>query len=90
MNWEPINGNVIIKSHKEEKTDSGLFIPDSAQKNEGEVVKVGNGYYTQDGVFIETALKVGDIIQLPNSAEEVILDGEKLFLAHEAELRVKK
>ncbi len=90
MNWKPLGGNVIIKSHRKEKTDSGLFIPDSAQKTDGEIVKVGTGYYTQNGVFIETELEVGDIVQVPNSAEEVVLDGAKYFLAHEAELRIKR
>ena len=90
MNWKPIGGNVIIKSHRKDKTESGLFIPDSAQKTDGEIVDIGKGYYTQNGVFIESELSIGDIVQVPNSAEEVVLDGEKFFLAHEAELRIKK
>jgi len=90
MNWKPIGGNVIIKSLKRDKTDSGLFIPDTAQKSIGEIIDIGKGYYTQNGVFIESELKVGDIIYLPNSSQEVDLDGEKFFLCHEAELRIKK
>ena len=90
MNWTPIAGNVILKSHKREQTDSGLFIPETAQKNIGEVVAATAGYYTSNGAYIESELSVGDLVYLPNSAQEVDLDGDKYFVCHEAELRIKK
>ena len=90
MNWKPLAGHVIIKSHKEEKTDSGLFIPESAQKNVGEVVAATEGYHTPHGYFVKAEVKVGDIVYLPHNAEQVDLDGEKLYVCHEAELKLSK
>ena len=52
MNIRPIGERVVIKPmQKEEKTQSGILLPDSAQEKpiEGEVVAVGPGRINEKG-----------------------------------------
>lgn len=54
-----------IKSVTEEKTDSGIVIPETVKKDvlEGEVVAIGQGKYApENGVFIPTVLAKGDFV----------------------------
>lgn len=65
MNIRPIGERVVIKPmEKEEKTASGILLPDSAQEKpiEGEVVAVGPGKVGEDGKRIPLEVKVGDIV----------------------------
>lgn len=87
MNWKPLNGNVLIRSHKKDKTDGGLYLAPSAQQPVGEVVGVSNGFYSQAGELVPTQLKVGDVVRYPEQAEEVTIDGEKFMLCHETEIK---
>ncbi len=71
----PIGERVLIKSiEKEEVTESGIYIPDSAQeeKKEGTVVAAGT---FEDGK--ELPLKKGDhVIYGGYKSDEVDVDGE--------------
>lgn len=65
MNIRPIGERVVIKPmEKEEKTASGILLPDSAQEKpiEGEVVAVGPGKVGEDGKRTPLEVKVGDIV----------------------------
>jgi chaperonin GroES len=64
MNLKPLGDRVIVKaSEGEEKTASGLVIPDTAKEKpqEGEVLAVGPGRY-EDGKYVPLEVKVGDKI----------------------------
>lgn len=59
---------VIVKPiEQEDKNYGGIIVPDiDKQSNEiGEVVAIGPGMKTITGEFIETEVKVGDIVVLP-------------------------
>ncbi len=65
MNIRPIGERVVIKPmQKEDKTASGILLPDSAQEKpiEGEVMAVGPGKVGEDGKRIPLEVKVGDIV----------------------------
>lgn len=65
MNIRPIGERVVIKPmQKEEKTVSGIVLPDSAQEKpiEGEVVAVGPGALNDKGEHIPMEVKVGDCV----------------------------
>ena len=65
MNIRPIGERVVIKPmQKEEKTQSGILLPDSAQEKpiEGEVVAVGPGRINEKGERVPLEVKVGDVV----------------------------
>lgn len=62
MNLKPLGDRVVVKpGEKEEKTKSGIVLPDTVKEKpqEGEVVAVGTGKY-EDGKQIPLEVKVGD------------------------------
>ena len=86
----PLNDRVLIKRvEAEQKTASGLFIPEAAKEKpmEGEVVAVGTGRRSDDGNAHEMTLKVGDRILFGKyTGDEVKLDGEELLILNESEI----
>ena len=62
---QPLADRVLVKPiEKEEKTKSGIYLPDTAKEKpqEGEVMAVGPGKMTDDGKRIPLDLKVGDLL----------------------------
>ncbi len=62
-NFSPLADRVVVKPlEREEKTKSGIVIPDTAKEKpqQGEVVALGPGRVTDDGKRIPLELKVGD------------------------------
>jgi chaperonin GroES len=65
MKLKPLGDRVVVTPSKaEEKTKSGLFIPDTAQEKpqEGTVVAVGPGKLDDDGKRLPVDVKVGDLV----------------------------
>ena len=63
MNLKPLGDRVVIKpSDKEEKTKSGILLPDTAKEKpqEGIVQAVGTGRILDNGTKVPMELKVGD------------------------------
>ena len=61
---KPLGDKILVKpAAAEEKTASGIYVPDSAKKKstEGEVIAVGTGKIV-DGQRIAPEVKVGDIV----------------------------
>lgn len=59
----PLGDRVIVKRDKgDEKTAGGLYIPEAAQEQmcRGEVIAVGPGRVTSQGVRVEPSVKRGD------------------------------
>jgi len=79
MNLKPLGDRVIVKpAEAEEKTQSGLFIPDTAKEKpqRGEVVAVGDGKLKEDGTRVAIDVKVGDtVIFSKYGGSEVKIDG---------------
>jgi chaperonin GroES len=89
---KPLGDRVLIKETREEqKTSSGIIIPDTAtleNSKTAEVVAVGDGLFTQNGVSIPMTVKVGDIVIMPpyHQGQEVTLNGDKYLVLRESEL----
>ena len=65
MNLKPLGDRVVVKpSDKEEKTKSGILLPDTAKEKpqEGTVEAVGTGRILDSGAKVPMELKVGDKI----------------------------
>jgi chaperonin GroES len=91
MAFRPLHDRVLVRRvEAEEKTAGGIIIPDTAKEKpqEGEVVSVGTGIRSEDGLTI-TALDVkpGDKILFGKwSGTEVKLDGEDLLIMKESDI----
>ena len=93
MNIQPLADRVVVKpSPAEEKTASGIIIPDTAKEKpqEGEIVAVGKGRITDDGKEIALELKVGDkILYGKYSGTEITIDGEEYLIMKESDVYAK-
>jgi chaperonin GroES len=63
----PLDDRLLVKllEQQEEKTASGLFIPETARERKaqmGKIVAVGQGRVTPEGKVLPLAVKVEDII----------------------------
>jgi len=81
---------VIVKPIEEEESVHGnIVVPDMGKdKNlKGEVVSVGPGHYTSMGTFIETTVKVGDIVLLPQMGpSKMDYEGEEYYMIQENQI----
>lgn len=80
MNIKPLNGYVVIKPlAAEEVTASGIYIPDTANKEkpkEGEVVAVSATNISSNGTELPIEMKVGDkVLYGQYSGEDVKVGG---------------
>lgn len=76
---KPLGDRVIIRLlEKEEKTKSGIFLPDTAKEkpSEGEVIAVGAGKVYDNGQRVAPEVAVGDKVMFSKYAgTEVKIDG---------------
>jgi chaperonin GroES len=91
---QPLADRVLVKPiEKEEKTKSGIYLPDTAKEKpqEGEVMAVGPGKVTDDGKRIPMDLKVGDrVIYAKYGGTEIKVDDEELIILRESDILAKK
>jgi len=91
---QPLADRVLVKPiEKEEKTKSGIYLPDTAKEKpqEGEVMAVGPGKVTDDGKRIPMELKVGDrVIYAKYGGTEIKIDDEELMILRESDILAKK
>lgn len=66
MKFYPINDHIVIEPLKmEQKTSSGIVLPDTAEKErpeQGRVIAVGPGKMNESGSRMPLSVKVGDIV----------------------------
>ena len=90
MKLKPLGDRIVVKVlEREEKTKSGLFLPDTAKEKptEGEVIAVGTGKILDNGQKQPVEVKVGDrIIFSKYAGTEVKLDGEELVIFSERDV----
>ncbi|HZW83361.1 MAG TPA: co-chaperone GroES [Candidatus Deferrimicrobium sp.] len=89
MNIKPLSDRVVIKVLAgEEKTKSGIVLPDTAKEKpqEGEVVAVGPGKF-EKGEREPLDVNVGDrVIYSKYAGTEVKLDGEEYLILKQADI----
>jgi chaperonin GroES len=93
MKFRPLYDSVLLKRvEAEERTPSGLIVPDAAKEKplEGEVIAVGSGRQLPDGSVREVSLSPGDIVLFGKyTGDEIKLDGvEHIILREEDVLAV--
>lgn len=91
---QPLADRLVVKPvEKEEKTKSGIILPDTAKEKpqEGEVVAVGPGRMTDDGKRIPMDLKVGDrVIYSKYGGSEIKIDDVEMIILRESDILAKK
>lgn len=90
MNLKPLEDRVIIEPIKEEeKTKSGIILPETVSKEkpeQGKIVAVGPGRY-EDGKRIAMDVKVGDrIIFSKYGPDEIKIDGKDYLIAKSSDI----
>ena len=88
MNLQPLTDHLIIKILKQEKTSSGIVLPEEAQeKDRGEVIAIGPGRILDNGSRLEMSIKVGDkVLYRKYAGDEIKQDGEKYLLLSESDI----
>jgi len=86
----PLGDRIIIELVEvEEKTASGLVLPDSAKEkpSQGKVVAVGTGRVLDNGTRVELEVKEGDtIIFSKYSGTEVKYEGNEYLILRESDI----
>jgi len=89
MKIKPLADRVVVKAIPvEEKTKSGIIMPDTAKEKpqEGEVVAVGPGRI-EKGERIPPEVKVGDrVIYSKYAGTEVKYDGQEYLILRESDI----
>jgi chaperonin GroES len=86
---KPLGDRVVVQPlEAEEKTDSGLYIPDSAQEKpqKGTVVAIGPGR-VENGTKVDMTVSEGDeILYGKYAGTEVTLDGAEFMIMRESDI----
>ena len=84
MNLQPLEDRIVVRpAEAEEKTASGLVIPDSAKEKpqQGEVLAVGPGRRSDSGELIPLDIAVGDkVVYSKYGGTEITIEGEDLLI----------
>lgn len=88
MDLKPLADNIVIKpKKKEEKTESGILLPDSAGESKperGKVVATGPGKRNEKGERVKPEVKKGDeVIFTKFGPNEIKIDDEEYLIAKE-------
>jgi len=88
---KPLYDKIVVKVEepKEQRTASGIIIPDTAQEKPqvGEVIAVGEGRLLQNGEVKPLKVKVGDHVVFNRYAgTEVILEDDTYLILSEDEV----
>jgi chaperonin GroES len=90
MKIKPLGDRILVKRIKEEeRTKGGIIIPDTAKEKpqEGKVVSVGKGKYSDEGKLIPIEVKAGDRILFGKySGSEFKHEGEDLLILREDDI----
>ena len=90
MTLRPLHDRVLVKRiESEDKTKSGIIIPDTAKEKpmEGEVVSVGSGIRQENGTITPLDVKAGDRILFGKwSGTEIKLDNKDYIVMKESDI----
>lgn len=91
MNIKPLSNHILLEPIEEEKTtESGIVIPETAEKEkptQGKVVAVGPGKLNDKGQRTPVSVKVGNIVLFRKyGPDEFELRGKKYLIAEESDI----
>jgi chaperonin GroES len=87
----PLHSNVLIKQQDEAEVMYGnIIVPDAGKEKVmvGEIIAVGPGAYSVTGeVFLETKLKVGQVVTFPSfGGQRITIEGEDYLIYKEQDI----
>nr|WP_295975154.1 co-chaperone GroES [uncultured Bacillus sp.] len=87
---KPLGDRIVIELvESEEKTASGIVLPDSAKEKpqEGKIIAVGSGRVLENGERLAPEVSVGDrIIFSKYSGTEVKFDGKEYLILRDSDI----
>ncbi|PIR72311.1 MAG: co-chaperone GroES [Candidatus Nealsonbacteria bacterium CG10_big_fil_rev_8_21_14_0_10_36_24] len=91
MNIKPLSDHILIEPVKgEEKTKSGILLPDTAEKEkpeQGRVIAVGPGRKTSAGKIIPMEVKPGQkVLFTKYGPNEIKVDDKEYLIAKEEDI----
>jgi len=90
MNLRPLADRVVVEpSAEEQKTATGLYLPDSAQErpSRGTVIAVGPGRLDDSGKRVVPDVKTGDLVLYAKySGTEVKVEDKDLLVLKESDI----
>jgi chaperonin GroES len=89
-NLKPLGDKVVVELvEQEDKTASGIYLPDTAKKKPqtGKIVATGNGRVLDNGDRNSLTVKVGDKVLFSKyGGNEVTIDGKDLTILDEDQI----
>lgn len=94
MKIQPLGDKLVVKlvQTAEEKTKSGLYVPDTAKEKPqvGEVLAIGPGALNDKGERVAMTVAVGDkVIYARYAGTDIKVDGEELLILSEKDVLAK-
>ena len=91
MNFKPLSNHIFIEPLEEEqRTQSGIVIPDTAEKEKpikGKIIAVGPGKLNEKGEIIPMSVKVGDLVFFKKyGPDEIEIDNKKYLVGDEDDI----
>ena len=90
MKIKPLADRIVVAPEEaEEKTASGIILPDTAKEKPqiGKVVAVGSGRVTDSGDTVKMSLKVGDrVLYGKYSGSEIAIDDQDVMIMKESDV----
>ena len=91
MTIKPLSDHILIEPIKEEeKTKTGILLPETAEKErpeQGRVIAVGPGKKGKDGKFTALEVKTGDkVLFTKYSPNEIKIDDKEYLIAREEDI----
>ena len=90
MKLQPLSDRVVVQPQEaEEKTASGIILPDTAKEKPqvGKVVAVGKGKMRDSGNLIKMDIKVNDkVLYGKYSGTEISFEGDDLLIMRESDI----
>lgn len=87
---KPLGERIVVEiQEKAAKTESGLFLPDTAKEKpqEGIVLAVGGGKVLESGAVAPMEIKVGDrVLFAKYTGNEVKIDDKNLLIIRQADI----
>jgi chaperonin GroES len=91
MKIKPLSDHILIEPIKEEeKTKSGILLPETAEKErpeQGKVIAVGPGKRTEEGKIIPISVKPGQKVLFKKyGPDEIKVDDKEYLIASEDDI----
>ena len=90
MKVKPLSDRIVVKpAPAEDKTASGIILPDTAQEKPqiGTIMAVGPGKTSDTGDLVKMSLKKGDkVLYGKYSGTEIAVDGDDVLIMRESDI----